>query len=82
LPTSFSILDGGDHGWLADHGDAVVGIIAACNNGYGTTGISSNVTPKAISWPWQTGATDQDRWITSFNAASAWLGQSAGAVVQ
>ena len=73
LPVSFSILEGGDHGWLADHGDAVVGIIAACNNAYGTTGISSNVTPHAISWPWQAGATDQDRWITSFNSADAWL---------
>lgn len=73
LPTSFSILEGGDGGWLGDHGDAVVGIIAACNNDYGITGISSNVTPKAISWPWQTGATDQDRWITAFNAADGWL---------
>jgi hypothetical protein len=73
FPSSFAILEGGDHGWLGDHGDAVIGIIAACNNGYGTTGISSNVSPKAISWPWQMGATDQDRWITSFNAADVWL---------
>jgi serine protease len=73
LPSSFSVLEGGDHGGLGDHGDAVVGIIAACNNSYGMTGICSNVTPHAISWPWQAGATDQDRWITAFNAADAWL---------
>jgi hypothetical protein len=73
FPSSFSILMGGDHSWLGDHGDAVVGIIAACDNGYGMTGISSNIAPHAISWPWQTGFSDQDRWISAFNGAAGYL---------
>jgi hypothetical protein len=44
----FEVLGGGSTG-LADHGDACSGIIGACNDGYGMTGESYNVTPKGVS---------------------------------
>jgi len=73
FPQAFQVLGGGDAGGAADHGDAVMGIVAACNNGFGITGISSNVTPKAISWPTRSGITHQDKWISAFNLAAAYL---------
>jgi serine protease len=49
FPSTFSVLDGGDGGNPADHGDACSGIIAACDNSYGMSGESPNITPKGIS---------------------------------
>jgi hypothetical protein len=45
----FEVLNGGDGGGTADHGDACSGIIGACNNGFGMTGESYTVTPKGVS---------------------------------
>ncbi len=68
----FTVYGGGDNGVSADHGDAVVGVFAACNNGAdGMTGISWNVRPKAVSWSNQAGGTWPVQWENAFNAAAA-----------
>lgn len=66
-PAGFSVLSGGDQGAAADHGDACSSIIGACDNGYGVSGISYGLTPKAVSWP------IQGSWEAGFNTASGWL---------
>ena len=67
FPAGFSVLSGGDQGVGADHGDACTSIIGACDNGYGVSGVSYGVTPKAVSWP------IQGSWEAGFNTASSWL---------
>ncbi len=77
--TGFAVLWGGDNGNSADHGDAVVGVYAACNNGAdGMTGISYNVTPKGVSWSNQAGADAMEQWENAFNnaASSLFAGES------
>ncbi len=70
FPSDFSVY-GGDGGAPADHGDAVIGVLAACHNGYGVTGLSSSVHPKAVSWPRQSGSDWDHMWMNSFNLAAA-----------
>lgn len=73
FPAAFSVLYGGDGGTVAEHGDACVGLVAACNNSYGMTGISYDVEPYAISWPQQPGADNDDQFENSFVNADAIL---------
>ncbi|HEY3296431.1 MAG TPA: hypothetical protein VGL38_13465 [bacterium] len=63
FPSGFAVLDGGDGGGTADHGDACSGIIGACDNTYGMSGESPNVTPKGesvgiLNRTWATGITN------------------------
>ncbi len=73
LPSDFFVYGGGDEGNAADHGDATVSIVAACNNGYGMTGGSFNVHPKAVDWFRQAGSYPSGRWVSAFNIAASVL---------
>ncbi|MBU1638651.1 hypothetical protein KKC97_13390 [bacterium] len=66
FPTDFAVI-GGDRNEPANHGDAVIGVIAACSNTYGVTGISCDVTPKGIS-SWVQG---EDDLVPALNLAAA-----------
>jgi hypothetical protein len=73
LPSDFFVYGGGDEGGVADHGDATVSIVAACNNGYGVTGGSYNVHPKGVDWFRQSGSYPNGRWVSAFNIAASYL---------
>lgn len=68
FPGDFTVF-GGDRGETANHGDAVIGIIAACNNTYGVTGISYNIQPRAVS-SWVQG---EDDIVPALNYAASFL---------